>query len=110
VALVYVGLAVGIVLAEELTRPVHGSGIPSASDHLSFFPARFVAILGNSAGTVAVVAVALLTLRRRPLGNALVLAGVACAAAGSALAGTGVVATAAFVAVGVALLYAGFVR
>jgi hypothetical protein len=110
VALVYVGVAVGIVLAVELTRPVHGSEIPSAADHLDFFPSRLVAILGNAAGTIAVVAVALSTLRRRPLGNALLLAGVACAAAGSALAGTGVAATAAFVAVGVALLYAGFVR
>jgi hypothetical protein len=55
------------------------------------------------------VAVALAGLRRRPLGNVLLLAGFVVAALGSALAGLGAAETAAFVAVGAGLLYAGFV-
>jgi hypothetical protein len=109
VALTWVGLAVGVVLAEELTHPVAGGGIPSAQDHLAFFPARLLAIVGNSAGTLAVVVVAVASLRRRPVGNAAILAGVGVAAAGSALAGLGEAGTAAFIAAAVVLLYAGFV-
>jgi hypothetical protein len=108
--LVYTGLAVGVAIAVPLTAPVSGDSIPEAQVHLEFVPARLLAVLGNSAGTLAVVAVALLTLRRRPLGNALVIAGVAVAAAGSGLAGLGVAETAAFVAAAAVLLYAGFLR
>jgi hypothetical protein len=108
--LVYTGLAAGVAIAVPLTVPVSGDSIPEAQEHLDLFPARLLAILGNSAGTIAVVAVALLTLRRRPLGNALVIAGVAVAAAGSGLAGLGVAETAAFVAAAAILLYAGFLR
>ena len=79
----------GIAIAVPLTAHVTGSSIPAAQDHLDFVPARLVALLGNSLGTIAVVVVALSTFRRRPLGNALVLAGVAVAAAGSAVAGLG---------------------
>jgi hypothetical protein len=106
-ALVYVGLAVGIAIS----MPVHGafgSDIPAAQDHLDFFPARLVAVTANIAGTVAVIAVALVTIRRRPLGNALVLAGVAVAAAGTALSGLGAAKTAIFVAIAALLLYGGF--
>ena len=67
-------------------------------------------MLGNSAGTIAVVAVALLTIRRRPLGNGLVIAGVVVAAAGSGLAGLGIAETAGFIAAAAVLLYAGFLR
>jgi hypothetical protein len=109
VALVYAGLAVGVAIA----MPVHGqfdpSGIPDAQAHLDIFPARALAIVGNSVGTLAVVVVAVRSFRRRPLGNALILAGVATAALGSALAGLGEAETALFVAVAVVLLYAGFV-
>ena len=108
--LVYTGLAVGVAIAVPLTAPVSGDSIPEAQHHLDFVPARLLAVLGNSAGTLAVVAVALLTIRRRPLGNALVIAGVAVAAAGSGLAGLGVAETAAFVAAAAILLYAGFLR
>ena len=52
---------------------------------------RRVAIGGNSLGTLALVGVALLTIRRRPLGNVLLLAGIAVAAVGSGLAGSSVV-------------------
>jgi hypothetical protein len=108
--LVYTGLAVGVAIAAPLTVPVSGDSIPEAQHHLDLVPARLLAILGNSAGTLAVVAVALLTIRRRPLGNALVIAGVAVAAAGSGVAGLGVAETAAFVAAAAILLYAGFLR
>jgi hypothetical protein len=107
-ALFYLGLAIGVGMATPLHGDLGGKSIPAAQDHFEFFPARLVAVLGNSAGTIAVVAVALATIRRRPLGNSLILAGVAVAAAGSGLAGLGVAATAAFIASGVALLYAGF--
>lgn len=109
VGLVYIGLAVGIAIAEPLTRPVSGHSIPQAQDHLDLFPARVLAIAANSLGTLAVVGIALLTIRRRPLGNGLIIAGVAVAALGSALAGLGAAETAAFTAVAVALLYGGFV-
>ena len=109
VGLVYVGLAVGVALAMPVTGHISGHSIPQAQDHLDFFPARFLAIVANSLGTLAVVGVALLTIRRRPRGNALIIGGVGVAAVGSALAGLGVAGTAAFVAVAVALLYAGIV-
>lgn len=109
VGLLYTGLAAGVVLAEPLTASVAGESIPEAQDHLDFLPARLLAILGNTLGTLAVVAVALLTIRRRPLGNGLVLAGVAVAAVGTGVAGLGVAETAGFVAAAALLLYAGFV-
>ena len=107
-AFAYAGLAIGMMVAVPLTAPVGGTSIPEAQSHLDFMPARLVAVVGNSLGTLAVVAVAALTLRRRPLGNAFLLAGVAVAAVGSALAGLGAAGTAAFIAVGALLLYAGF--
>ena len=109
VALVYCGLAVGIALA----MPIHGAftahGIPAAQDHLEFVPARLLAIVANIAGTLAVVVVALQSLRRRPLGNGLIIAGIAAAAAGSALSGLGAAGSAIGIAAGAVLLYAGFV-
>jgi hypothetical protein len=108
-ALLYAGLAVGVALA----MPVHGvfaaHGIPPAQDHLAFLPARLLAIVANALGTLAVVAVALRSLRRRPLGNALIVLGVAAAATGSGLAGLGAAGSAVGIALGAALLYAGFV-
>ena len=108
VGLVWVGLAVGIAISEPLTRPVGGDGIPAAQDHLDLFPARLLAIVGNSAGTVAVVAVALLTIRRRPVGNLLIVGGIVVGGVGSALVGLGEAGTAAFFAAAAVLLYAGF--
>jgi hypothetical protein len=105
----YSGLALGIAVAVPLTSPVSGSAIPEAQAHLDFWPARLLAVLGNSLGTLAVVAIALSTLRRRPLGNGFILAGVAVAAAGSALAGLGAASTALFIAAAVVLLYVGFI-
>ncbi|HUJ55122.1 MAG TPA: hypothetical protein VLW49_03945 [Gaiellaceae bacterium] len=109
VVLVYAGLAVGISLA----MPVHGAfaahGIPAAQDHLAFLPARLLAIVANALGTLAVVAVALRSLPSRPLGNTLIVLGVAAAATGSGLAGLGAGGSALGIAIGASLLYAGFV-
>jgi hypothetical protein len=109
IALVYAGLAIGVALAMPVEGGFAASGIPEAQAHVDLFPARVLAIVGNSVGTLAVVVVALLSIRRRPLGNGLILAGVAVAALGSALAGLGEAESAVFVAVAAALLYAGFV-
>jgi hypothetical protein len=109
VALVYVGLAIGVAVAVPVAGPFAGTAIPAAQDHLDLFPARVLAIAANSLGTLAVVAVALRTLRRRPLGNALVVAGVAVAALGSGLTGLGASGTAVFAILAVVLLYGGFV-
>ena len=109
VALVYTGLAVGVALAAPLESPVSGSSIPEAQEHLALFPARILAIVGNVAGSLALIVVAVRGFRRRPLGNGLLLAGFATAAAGSALAGLGAAQTAAFIAAGAGLLYAGTV-
>jgi hypothetical protein len=106
--LVWIGLAVGVAVSEPLTRVVGDGGIPAAQDHLDLVPARVFAIAGNSAGSVAVVAVALLTFRRRPVGNLLVIAGIAVSGIGSALVGLGEAGTALFLAAAAALLYAGF--
>ena len=107
VVLVYVGLAVGVMLAEPLTAPVSGTTIPAAQEHLDYLPARILALVGNVAGSLALVGVALLSLRRRPLGNALLLAGFTLAAAGSARSGLGAAETGAFIAVAALLLYGG---
>jgi hypothetical protein len=109
VAVAYVGLAIGIAVSVPLQAPLSGTDIPEAQDVLDVWPARVVAIAGNSLGTLAVVVVALATLRSRPLGNALLLAGIAVAALGSALAGLGVGAIAPVIVVAAVLLYAGFV-
>jgi hypothetical protein len=109
VALVYMGLAIGVAIAVELKEPVTGSSIPEAQEHLAFVPARLLAVLGNGLGTLAAITVALVTMRRRPLGNSLLLAGIGVAALGSALAGLGAAETAVFIAAAAVLLYAGFV-
>jgi hypothetical protein len=109
VALVYTGLAVGVALAMEVTAPVTGDSIPAAQDHLELVPARVVAIVGNGLGTLAAVGVAIAGIRRRPLGNGLILAGIGVAALGSALAGLGEAGSALFAGAAAVLLYAGFV-
>jgi hypothetical protein len=109
VALVYVGLAVGVAVSEPLTAPVTGTTIPAAQEHLDYVPARVLALVGNIGGSLALVGVALLSLRRRPVGNTLLLAGFTLAAVGSALSGLGAAETAAFVAAAALLLYGGTV-
>jgi hypothetical protein len=107
-ALVWVGLAVGISLAMQVHGAFPTHGIPAAQDHLAFLPARLLAILANVLGTLAVVVVALRSFRQRPLGNGLIVGGIAAAAAGSGLAGLGAAGSAVGIALGAALLYAGF--
>jgi hypothetical protein len=107
--LVYVGLAVGVAVAVPLRAPVRGDVLPEAAAHLDVWPARALAVAGNTLGTAAVVLVALATLRRRPLGNALIVAGVAVAASGSSPLVDDAALTSVAIAAGAALLYAGFV-
>jgi hypothetical protein len=109
VGLLYTGLAVGVAVAVPLQVGLSGSDIPEAQDVLDLWPARILAILGNSLGTLAVVVVAIATFRARPVGNVLVLAGIAVAAVGSGLAGLGIGALAPAIAVAAVLLYLGFV-
>lgn len=109
VSIAYVGLAIGIAIAVPLTTPVGGASIPEAQAHLEFFPARALAIVANSLGTLAAVAVSCIGLRRRPFGNSLILAGLLVAAVGSALAGLGQAETSVFSIAAAVLLYAGFV-
>ncbi len=108
-ALAYAGVAIGIALSVPVAGPLTGTELPEAQDVLAVWPARAVAIAANSLGTLAVVVVALTTLRRRPAGNALLLAGVAVAAVGSGLAGLGVGALAPAIALASLLLYLGMV-
>lgn len=107
--LVYSGVAIGVAFAVPLEASVAGTEVPEAQDVLELWPARVLAIAGNTVGTLAVVVVALATIRRRPLGNSLILAGVGVAALGSGLAGLGVGALAPILTVAAGLLYAGFV-
>lgn len=109
VALVYTGLAVGIAISVPIDPAVAGTDIPDAAEHLAFFPARALAVVGNVVGTIAALGVAVAGMRRRPVGNGLIVAGVAVAAAGSAIAGLGEGGGAVFAAVAAALLYGGFV-
>lgn len=109
VALAYTGLALGVALAVPLETELSGTDVPEAQDVLELWPARVLAIAGNALGTLAVLGVALLTFRRRPLGNALLLAGVGVAALGSGLAGLGIGALAPILLAAALLLYAGFV-
>jgi hypothetical protein len=109
VAIAYAGFAIGIALAMQIHGAFAPHGIPAAQDHLAFIPARLVAIVANILGTLAVVVVALRSFRRRPLGNGLIVAGIAAAALGSGLAGLGAAGSAVGIAIGAVLLYAGFV-
>lgn len=107
--LVYSGLAVGIALAVPMEAQLSGTELPEAQDVLDLWPARVIAIAANSLGTIAVAGIAIATIRRRPLGNALLLAGIAVAAVGSGLAGLGIGALGPAIAVAAILLYAGMV-
>lgn len=109
VALLYTGLAIGVAVAVPIEPPVTGSEIPDASAHLDLVPARMLALVGNIGGTLAAVGVALSGLRRRPVGNGLIVAGVVVAAVGSTFAGLGQGGGSVFTAVAAVLLYAGFV-
>lgn len=108
-ALLYGGLAVGIAAAMPVHGAFGGTDVPHAQDHVDALP-RIVAIAGSSLGTLAVLVVALTTLRRRPLANGLLVAAIAAAAAASALTQTAVSAAAAVFALAAVLLYLGATR
>jgi hypothetical protein len=108
-ALVYAGVAIGVAVAVPLETALSGTDVPEAQDVLELWPARVLAIAANTVGTLLVVVVAIASFRARPLGNALILAGVAVAALGSGLAGLGVGALAPVLALAAILLYLGFV-
>jgi hypothetical protein len=107
--LLYVGLAVGVASAMPLHGTFGSTEVPRAQDHVDTWP-RVLAIAGSSLGALAVVAVALMTLRRRPRGNALLLGAVVAAGVASALTQTAVAAAAACFALASALLYASATR
>jgi hypothetical protein len=106
--LLYAGLAIGVAIAMPVHGPFAPHGLPPAQDHLQLVPARLLAIVANSLGTLAVVAVAVRSLRHRLLGNTLIVLGVVAAAIGSGLAGLGAGGAAVGIAAGAVLLYAGF--
>jgi hypothetical protein len=108
--LAYAGLAAGVAIAMPVHGAFAGSHVPHAQSHVDAVP-RVVAIAGSSLGTLAVVVVALVTFRRRPAGNALLLGAVVAAAAASALTQTATAAAAAcFALSSVALLGAARLR
>jgi hypothetical protein len=107
--LLYAGLAVGVASAMTLHGTFGSTDVPRAQDHVDVWP-RVLAIVGSSLGALAVLAVAVITLRRRPQGNALLVAAVLAAAAASALTQTAVAAAAACFALASALLYASATR
>lgn len=109
VGLVYTGLAIGVAAAMRVHGSFGSTSVPHAQDHVDVLP-RIVAIAGSTLGALAVVAVAVVTVRRRPLGNLLLVAAVAAAAVASALTQTAVAAAAACFAVAAGLLYAGATR
>jgi hypothetical protein len=104
VAYVYTALSVGVAVSVPLVGHVSGKAIPDA-DHLDLIPARLLAVIGNSVGTLVVILAALLTFRARPLGNFLIVVAMVVASVGSVLSGVGLTAAVAATAV---LLYAGF--
>jgi hypothetical protein len=107
--LLWTGLAIGIAAAMDVHGDFGGSDVPRAQSHVDVLP-RVAAIVGSSLGTLAVLVVAVLTLRRRPLGNALIVAAVVAAATASALTQTAVAAAAACFALAAGLLYVGATR
>lgn len=109
VGLLWTGFAVGLAVEMHVHGSFGGADVPRAQSHLDAFP-RVAAIAGSSLGTVAVVAVAVLTIRRRPIGNALLVGAVAAAGAASALTQTAVAAAAACFALAAGLLYAAATR
>ena len=107
--LLYTGLAVGIAVAMTTHGHFGGTAVPKAQEHVGALP-RVVAIAGSSLGALAVVVVAFATVRKRPLGNLLLVGAVAAAAAASALTQTAVAAAAACFALAALVLYAGATR
>jgi hypothetical protein len=109
VGLLYTGVCMGMALTMSTYGAFDGASVPRAQDHVHTLP-RVFAIAGSSLGALAVLVVAVATLRRRPVGNALLVGAVAAAAAASALTQTAVAAAAACFAAAAALLYVSATR
>jgi hypothetical protein len=109
VGLLWTGFAIGIAAAMHVHGGIAGTAVPHAQSHVSAVP-RIAAIAGSSLGTLAVVVVAVVTFRGRPVGNTLLLLAVAAAGSASALTQTAVSAAAACFAAAALLLYAGATR
>ncbi len=99
------GLAVGVAVAMPVHGVFVGTSVPHAQDHLDWLP-RVVAIAGSSLGTLAVVVVAVATIRAVRSGTADPRRGRGGSCA-SALTQTAVSAAAACFALAAVLLYAG---
>jgi hypothetical protein len=106
VGLVWVGLAAGVAVAMPVHGLFDGRAVPQAQEHVDVLP-RVLSIGGSSLGAFAVLLVAVATLRRRPVANAMIVASVGAAAAASALTQTAVAAAAACFAAAAVLLYIG---
>ena len=109
VALVYVGLAIGVAIAVPLTAPSPGARFPRRRRTSSSSPRGSSRSWPTRSGRWRRSSWRCAGLRRRPLGNGLILAGLVVAALGSALAGLGEAESALFSAAAAALLYGGFV-
>ena len=107
--LVYVGLAIGVAVAVPLTTPVGGSSIPRRRRIWPSFPPASSRSRRTRSARSPQSSVAVIGIRRRPLGNSLILAGLVVAALGSALAGLGKAESSLFSAAAALLLYGGFV-
>lgn len=107
--LLWTGISMGIALSMDIHGAFAGTPVPRAQSHVDLAP-RIAAIAGSSLGALAVLVVAVATLRRRPVGNALLVGAVAAAAAASALTQTAVAAAAACFAAAAALLYVSATR
>ena len=100
----YLGLAVGIAAVMPLRGDFTSTAVPRAQAHVDDLP-RVVAIAASSLGALAVVVVAVATLRRRPVGNSLTVAAVVAAGVASGLTQTAVSAAAVCFAAAALLLY-----
>ena len=109
VALVYVGLAVGVSLAVQVHGAFAAHGIPAAQDHLALVPARLLAIVANVPGTLAVVVVALRSLSAAPARQRTDRRRDRRRGGGQRARGLGAAGSAVGIAVGAVLLYAGFI-
>ena len=110
VAFLYSGLAIGVMVAVPVHGVVHGNRRSRPRRRTSTSCRHGCSRWsGTRPERSRWSSSPCMGIRRRPLGNALILAGVGTAAVGSALAGLGEAGTALFIAAAALLLYLGFV-
>ena len=73
IALVYAGLAAGVALGVPIEGTIAGTSIPEAQEHLAPLPRPGACDRRQRAGSLALIGVAVAGLRRRPVGNLLLL-------------------------------------